>query len=106
MRRFTDKELSLARRIAAKVAIDKAVALDLEQRRRRGMSEIEKWKEQMDRIMNSPLQVPGGTTPPWWERAIVEADEDKVWVDGFGYMERCLWDDVVACYEGTDGDHT
>ena len=89
MRRFTDKEVELARRISEKV--------DLENWEKACQPPVEEsFKEQMQRILDAPLQPSYGPTPPWWEQAVAEADQNMVWVKGGGWMRKDLWEDILA----------
>jgi len=97
--RFSAAELALARRIVAKEATD----LEVEIERRKHLSMSEAYLEFMSEIMNEPLQPSHGATPPWWKQAIMEADQGKLWVEGFGWMDTQLWDDIVKHYGETYG---
>lgn len=95
MRRFTDSEVALARRIKAKT--------DAEFRARIEEQREESLTESLKRIFDAPLQPSCGPTPPWWEQAVAEADENLVWVSGYGWMQRELWEDILRC-EGKRGE--
>ena len=94
MRRFTDSEVALARRIKDKTDVEFWAMV--EERRN------EPWSETFKRIMDAPLQPSYGPTPPWWEQAVAEADQDLVWVEGGGWMKRELWEDILKCAEETN----
>lgn len=90
-RRYTDTEVALARRIKAKMDVEREAKL--EQLRN------ESWADMVKRIMDAPIHPTGGPTPPWWEQAIAETDYDQIWIEGHGWMSQSLWDDIVACSE-------
>lgn len=56
-------------------------------------------RETFQEICNAPLQPSYGPTPPWWEQAVAEADQDLVWVNGGGWMRRDLWEDILKYAE-------
>jgi hypothetical protein len=90
-RRFTESEVRLARRIKAKVDAEKW----------RAACELRELplKEMMQKILDAPLQPSFGPTPPWWEQAVAEADQNLVWVNGGGWMRKELWEDVLKYSE-------
>jgi hypothetical protein len=86
--RFTKSEVELARRIKAKVDTENwKAACELREL---------PVKEMMQRILDAPLQPSYGPTPPWWDQAVAEADQDMLWVNGGGWMPRSLWEDLLA----------
>ena len=91
MKRFTEAEVTLARRIKAKTDADAWAEVEVMRQ--------ESWKETFQRIVDAPLQSSYGPTPPWWEQAVVEADQDLMWVNGGGWMKRDLWEDILKHME-------
>lgn len=92
MRRFTDSEVALARRIKAKT--DAEFWARIEEQKKESLSET------LKRIFDAPMQPIYGPTPPWWEQAIAEADQNLVWVEGGGWMRRELWEDLLSTIDG------
>lgn len=88
-RRFSEKELALARRI------QEGLHKEIWERACNPPPEISV-REQLQRIMDAPLQPSYGPTPPWWEQAIAEADENMVWVNGGGWLRKDLWEDLLS----------
>lgn len=90
-RRFSMSEVKLARRIKARTNVEKA----MEQENIRNESMQEAFK----RITDAPMHPSYGPTPPWWEQAVAEADQGLVWVTGYGYMGRDLWDGILKAVD-------
>ena len=89
MRRFSDAEVKLARRISEKE--------DRERWERACQPPVEESvRDQMQRIMDAPLQPSYGPTPPWWVQALAEEDQNMVWVRGGGWFKKDLWEDLLA----------
>jgi hypothetical protein len=91
VRRFTKAEVALARRIKEKTDADRWIEAE--------KMRTEPLQDSLKRIMDAPMQPSYGPTPPWWEQAVAEEDQDLLWVSGYGWMKRDLWEDILKCSE-------
>ena len=90
-KRWTDKEVLLARRIVDQGSTEFLLYQDGDKPANE-LPTREDIEELRDMLLNAPLIPPD---PPWWTQAVMWADTHQVWVKGYGWMQEDLWEDIL-----------